>query len=318
MARLIDGIVGHRALAQQIALSHHEGEPVTWLFAGPAGIGKKKTARAIAQMWMCERDKQACGECGSCRRMEKLEHESYLEIKPDGAQIKVDQAREIIEFTRLNSISRHRVIVIDEAHALNVQAGSALLKVLEEPPEKTIFILISSNPSTLLSTIRSRSRHVRFKPLGPGDLRILFPEAPSWAIKAAQGSAEVLHALCDQEFVGARTDAVRIFRSLLEDEQFLLDNSWRTDVKDRSFFGPMLRIWVSLIRDALFTQAKRADAVFNSDLKPTIDVLSALPAESLTRMLQNLLKVESEQNVNRDPQLVLEEAWHLHHRGGLT
>lgn len=315
--RMMDDVLAHKTFAQQLLLSHHEGQGVTWLFAGPSGVGKKLTARAIAQILMCERGEQGCGECGSCRRMASLSHESYLEIAPDGTQIKVDQAREILEFLRLNALHRHRVVVIDEVHALNAQAANSLLKAIEEPPPKTVFILISSNPSAVLPTLRSRARQVRFRPLTPQELSQIPGEpTPEWCYRAARGSAEELVRMTSPEFQQTREDASGLLGAFLHDEKFLLDSGWRATVKDKGFFGKMIRVWLGLLRDAVLMQVRGREAALNTDQKSLLDRISRQTPEALHGLITHLLKVESEATMNRDPQLTLEEAWYLYHRGG--
>jgi DNA polymerase-3 subunit delta' len=174
----------------------------TLLFAGPSGVGKKFSAFALAQSLVCETsletrpDHAGCGICGPCQRIEKGQSESLMVVEPAGAQIKIEQAREVLQFLNLQKLGRARVIVIDQAHLLGAQAGNALLKALEEPPEGTFFILITHLPNSILATLRSRSQLVRFKPLSDDSMRKILEQNPDagkvddWLLRASNGSVE--------------------------------------------------------------------------------------------------------------------------------
>ena len=141
------------------------------LISGPAGVGKSALARAWAQALLCETtlaDGDACGVCGACHWFAAGTHPDYRVLtlqekeNKDGERklataIDVEQARETIDYVQLSTYrAGRRVVVIEPADALNLAAANALLKVLEEPPLNTSFLLISDQPRRLLSTIRSR------------------------------------------------------------------------------------------------------------------------------------------------------------------
>jgi DNA polymerase-3 subunit delta' len=175
----------------------------TMLFAGPSGIGKKFGALTLAQALVCETplttrpSAAGCGVCGPCQRIEKNQSESLMIVEPAGAQIKIEQARDVLQFLNLQKLGKARVIIIDQAHLLGAQAGNALLKALEEPPEGTYFILVSALPNSILATLRSRSQLVRFKPLSDDSLKIILErlsqsetKIDDWLLRAANGSVE--------------------------------------------------------------------------------------------------------------------------------
>ncbi len=198
MASLNNELVGHRETMQSLyhALSSHRLAS-TLLFSGPTGCGKKLAARTLAQALVCEQQTvPGCGECGACKRIESGQSESLCTVVPDGISIKTEQAHTILSFLNLRGLGRARVIIIDQAHLLNQQAGNALLKSLEEPPDGTYFLLVTSMASSVLSTIRSRAQLVRFKPLTNTELaKVLANQSQgspvdSWIVQAAQGSME--------------------------------------------------------------------------------------------------------------------------------
>ena len=147
-----------------------------YLFVGPAGLGKTQAAYGLAQALMCDKDgagdgvagsKGACGICNTCRRITKAIHPDVQSTAPIGASgYLVDQIRDIIhQVSRAPVESKHKVFILFGADQLNESSANAFLKTLEEPPGNTTFILIVHSLGTIIPTIRSRCRIVRFKPL---------------------------------------------------------------------------------------------------------------------------------------------------------
>ena len=146
------------------------------LLQGPAGIGKFVFARLFAQTLLCQSQaviqatdqtsfSPPCGQCSSCRLFEVGNHPDFKMIEPEkeGGQIKVDQIRELIDSTGLTSqYNGYRVIIINSAESMNISAANSLLKTLEEPPQKTLLILVARQISRLPATIRSRCQMLKF------------------------------------------------------------------------------------------------------------------------------------------------------------
>lgn len=307
MARLRDRLVAHGDLFDHLLSAlQGDGTAMTLLFSGPAGVGRRYTARALAQALMCERRSDACGECGSCKRVEAGVHESLLEIKPETAQIKIDQAREVVEFLRLARLGRARVVIVDNAQALNPQAANALLKVLEEPPESTFIILLAPSPSALLPTLRSRSRVVPFRALTSRELTQLQP-APDWAVRAARGSLERLRGLLDPAVQETRLGAARVLESLLSNKDFLTLSEWREVVREKGVFPRLVSFWTAFARDGLVVHAKGKDELMNPDQKNLLSLLGQQPLPLVESLVERCLRLESETLSNRDPQLAVEE-----------
>lgn len=147
----------------------HERLPHALLFAGPAGVGKRSLALALAAWLQCERGgDEGCGECGACRQLQAGTHPDLqlVQLLPGKKEIGIDRIREVKRFMQLQPVrGKAKVAVIDEAHMLTVAAQNALLKVLEEPPARSFLLLISSSPDALLATVRSRCQRLQFAPL---------------------------------------------------------------------------------------------------------------------------------------------------------
>jgi DNA polymerase-3 subunit delta' len=116
----------------------------------------------------------ACGVCASCKKIADNHHPDVIHVAPTSAVVRIAQIRELLKILALKPNEAHRrVVILAEAQAMNPEAGNALLKVLEEPPDRTLLILTALQPMDLLPTIVSRCRHIRFAPLGEEAIRQL-------------------------------------------------------------------------------------------------------------------------------------------------
>jgi DNA polymerase-3 subunit delta' len=151
----------------------HDRLPHALLFAGPDGVGKRCVALALVAWLQCEdRGAEACGTCTSCRQIAAGSHPDFqMVVTAQGKkEIGVDRIRELKRFAQLQPVrGRLKAAIIDEAHMLTVAAQNALLKTLEEPPDRSLLILVAHNPDALLATVRSRCQRMPFSPL-PTDI----------------------------------------------------------------------------------------------------------------------------------------------------
>ena len=134
----------------------------TWLFTGPAGSGRSNAAIAFAAALVCK--KGGCSTCNSCISTILGTHADVELIKTQGLSIKIDEVRELI--TRASwkpSIANYRIVVIEDADRLTDSAANALLKVIEEPGLRTIWLLCAPTLTDVLPTIRSRCRHLALR-----------------------------------------------------------------------------------------------------------------------------------------------------------
>lgn len=143
-----------------------------YIFSGARGVGKTTAARILAKAMNCASGPTAepCGECDSCREIAAGTSLDVIEI--DAASNRgIDQIRELREMVRYApAASRSKVVILDEAHMLTGEASNALLKTLEEPPDRVIFVMATTQPEDLADTIRSRSQHFHFRALTFGEI----------------------------------------------------------------------------------------------------------------------------------------------------
>jgi DNA polymerase-3 subunit delta' len=143
------------------------------ILAGPEGVGKQRFATALAEAVNCEQpvDGDACGKCSQCLKIAHREHPDVIRYNPDGQFIKIDQMREMAAEAQFKPFEgKRRVLIIDDADRLNIQAANSILKALEEPPQSSLIILVTSRPYALLDTVRSRCQILNFAPLSLSEL----------------------------------------------------------------------------------------------------------------------------------------------------
>ncbi len=151
-----------------------------YLFIGVQGVGKKTVAIEFVKNLLCE-NKNSCGKCVNCQKIERNQHPDVLFLSSENneknrlseaeksvkiAEIKIEQIRQIQHQISLSPFcAPYKVVIIDGAELLTSEAANCLLKTLEEPPQKSLMILISSNSQWLLPTIISRCQLIKFLPV---------------------------------------------------------------------------------------------------------------------------------------------------------
>ena len=143
------------------------------LFAGESGIGKRMTALALAAALNCTAPApgEGCGSCAACRRVAAGTHPDVHLLEPEGSDIKIEQVRQAQGDLSLKAFEgKRKVLIVDDAAAMNVPSSNAFLKTLEEPPRDSLIIRITAMTQSLLDTIRSRCQTIAFQPLARGTL----------------------------------------------------------------------------------------------------------------------------------------------------
>ena len=164
---MFDKILGNDKIKLELINSIKSGKySHSYLFLGISGIGKKLIAREFAKMILCDGEEKYCGKCKSCIEFDSGNNPDFLEIEPDGNNVKIEQIREMQrKIVEQPIISKQKVYIIDDSDSMTREAQNCLLKTLEEPPEFATIILIGANESSFLSTIKSRCTIIKFNPI---------------------------------------------------------------------------------------------------------------------------------------------------------
>jgi DNA polymerase-3 subunit delta' len=294
-------IVGHRRVVSLLARAvARDTLPPALLLAGPAGIGKRRAAVALAEAINClqpqsagELERDACGECASCRRIARGVHADVVLIEPgETGTIKIEQVRDVIDRAGYRPFEgRRRVVIVDEADALVPAAQNALLKTLEEPPAASIFVLVSSLPDALLPTVRSRCPRLRFGPLSVGEIAEALMRDHGYAesdarAAAADADGSISRALAAES--ADLADARESARQLLEQTSRVADPARRlefarnlapatkgTSASEREQLAACLRALGSLLRDVgVLAIGGDRGILANADLAPQLEALT--------------------------------------------
>jgi DNA polymerase-3 subunit delta' len=182
----LESIFGQHATVETLERAYRADRlPHGMIFAGPAGVGKATTARALATLFLCEnpKDGKPCGKCASCAVMSVLNRDGttnhpdfhviyrqLIRLEKSEAKARDLPAAIIRDYVvapagRKAMMNRGKVFVIREAELMNATAQNSLLKTLEEPPGRTLIILLTDQPHALLQTIRSRCQTIPFAAL---------------------------------------------------------------------------------------------------------------------------------------------------------
>jgi DNA polymerase-3 subunit gamma/tau len=312
-----------------------------YIFSGARGVGKTTAARILAKALNCVHGPTAepCGVCDACKEIASGNSLDVIEI--DAASNRgIDQIRELREMVRYApAASRHKVVILDEAHMLTTEASNALLKTLEEPPDRVIFVMATTEPENLEDTIRSRSQHFHFRALTFAEIagRIehiareenLKIEAGALAVIArmAEGSLRDALSLLEQaraycgdtipdkevrELLGVvPEDALEEFVNAIAegsaDRALGLVHRFQKDGRNLQHF---CREAIRHIRNLLIARVSGADSELiaaTADQRPGLARAAALfSEEDLTRFFQILLQTDDSLRRAPDPRVHLE------------
>ena len=281
-----------------------------YLFVGPEGTGRLKTALNFAKAINClEKNESPCERCSSCIKIESNVHPDVIIVETKGASssIGIDQIRELISKANLKPYEGNKkVFIVNGASAMNQEASNAFLKTLEEAPDNTVFILVSKSKELLLPTIVSRLSMVRFFPVSSEILeKILIHEKnlskEEAVILSKFSSGRIGEALRMKE-AGTIEIKNRIIDSFLYSEEDVIDTySDRTELKrDVEFL-------LSFFRDIfMYKTLGDMDKVFNSDRGEDIKAIAELTSkEDINDTVSAILELISYVDYNVNPKTLI-------------
>jgi DNA polymerase III subunit delta' len=181
------------------AMSH------AWLITGPPGSGRSNSARAFAAALQCPRG--GCGECSHCRSALSGAHPDVTLVHTEQLSIGVDEVRDLVRRAAMSpTLGRYQVIVVEDADRVTERGADALLKSIEEPARRTVWILCAPTPDDVVATIRSRCRLLNLQTPTDGSVARLLetrdgvaPELAAFAARVAQGHIGRARALAQDE-----------------------------------------------------------------------------------------------------------------------
>ncbi|UCD32566.1 MAG: DNA polymerase III subunit delta' [Desulfobacterales bacterium] len=323
-------------------LLRNETTPHALLFIGMEGVGKQSTAITFAKACNCkshepERFSEAayphsrserkdirreeatpCGYCRPCRKISSGHHPDIILVSPSGPFIKIGQIRDLIRTLAMKPYeARLRVVVIADAQAMNPSASNALLKVLEEPPDRTILILTATQTSDLLPTIVSRCQQIRFNPIAKKSIEIVLVDDHG----VRPGDAQIISIMANGSLSKAlsmttsmpRTNWVRRRNWLINEVAAIYHKPIASHLafaeklsKEKTLLFDSLEVMKTWFRD-LIVYRYHPDKMINLDLQDKIQKASnKMRADSLISYIDNIQSVQNNIHANTNLRLSLE------------
>lgn len=320
-------ILGHDKIVEAFQHAHERGRFAhAYLFCGPEGVGKSLLARELGRAILCEKRAPtdpltACGTCPACVQVEADTHPDFtLAVRPEESlEFPIELMREVCRGFLLKSVRGHgKVVVIDDADDLNVESANCFLKTLEEPPARSVLILIGSTPERQLKTIVSRCQTIRFSPLSEKNVDQILQDAGiddeprrERLVRLGEGSPGIALALADDALWAMRTT---ILQGLLEPkiDVIALSNRWWEFVQDagkesaaqRNRTKVVLRLLVKFLSASLAVSVKGQPDHSDPEDEPLLELASRRLGPDKTLSLMDRC-LEADHQIDRRVQLVL-------------
>lgn len=298
-----------------------------YLFVGPPGVGKRTFAIELAKAILCEQPSldaplTACDRCAGCLLVDAGTHPDLFVVgKPeDKNELPIGVMRELCESFRMKSArARGKVAVLDDADDMNDEAANCFLKTLEEPPPRSVFILVGTSLERQLPTIRSRCQTVRFAPLPPDTVRQLLERQEiadrtliPGLVRLAEGSPGTALALADSALWQFRNQLLAGLAAPHIDTLGLgkafdafVQEAGKEPVQQRQRAALMLRLILAAFRDALRLRlGEPAPAAEEAQLLQPL--AGRADPEKLLRLVERALEAEIQLDRYLQVALVLE------------
>jgi DNA polymerase-3 subunit delta' len=319
-------VKGHEVHVEEFARAVRRGRLAhAYLFTGPAGVGKRLFAIELAKALLCEAPPadgslRACDRCAACVQVEAGTHPDFgYARRPDDAhEFPIELMREVCKSFSLKSArGRGRVVILDDVDDLNEESANCFLKTLEEPPPRSVLILIGSSPDRQLATIVSRCQVVRFAPLSAEQVRDILREhnideaMRERLTRLSAGSAGLALALADPDLwefrrafldgiAQAPMDSVGLAERCVE----FVEAAGKESAAQRNRAHQVVRLLIDFLEDALALSvaapARRTDAADRTAMEK---IVARLSPEQILAVLERCL--DSDAQIDRRVQLLL-------------
>jgi len=297
-----------------------------YLLIGPPHVGKMTLALDLAQALNCEAVEYPCGECASCQRIAAANHADVqvigLDQNVNSAEAKLISTDQIEQMQRSASLppfeGKHKVFIIDGAELLSIEAANRLLKTLEEPVGKVVFILLTTNDSLLPATVVSRCQRLELSPLPAAEVesvlnsRDIEPQRAKLLARIAHGCLGwALSAAADNSLLRQRDEEIDKLIGIINadyEERFAYVAGMAAQfTQNRSGVHNILDLWLDYWRDLLLVKVGCSDIITNIDrLAAIVEMAHDYSLVQIKAFAESLRTAGEQLRQNANPRLALE------------
>ncbi len=301
-----------------------------YLFVGPRHVGKMALALNLAQALNCEAAERPCGKCGSCKKIDSGKHVDVqtVGLTQNGdsaearfrAEISIDQIREIQRSSSLPPFEGNcKVFIIDGAESLSSEAANCLLKTLEEPPGRAVFVLLTANEGVLPSTVISRCQRLELAPISVGDVEEAL--CRHWGVEQPKAGflARLSHGRLGWALSAAFDDGLLQQRAENLDRLLTVINADYEErfayvaqlaamfQRSRDSVQGILDLWLEWWRDLMLVKAGCGDSMTNIDFEAVlVEMARGYSLAQMKTFIDAIRAAKEQLMLNANPRLVLE------------
>ena len=266
MSSKFDDIIGQDLIKNFLLASIRQNKVShAYVIEGDAGMGKKLIANTFAAYLVCP-SKNSCGVCESCRLSSGGAHPDIITVLPEKKQIGVDDIRQVIKNISIKPyMADKKVVIIPDADGITPEAQNALLKVLEEPPEYVVFMILIQNAELLLDTILSRVMKLTLAPYTEAEVKQALGNAEDFAAASENNIGKALSLSGDENYLEMRNGCLRQIENLMSDRQLCVFDTVDFFEKTKAETESVLNIMLSFFRDIIFIKLGQKDLLGNKD-----------------------------------------------------
>lgn len=292
-------IIGHEKEWNYLKKSaENESVAHAYLFYGLSSVGKRKTAIEFGKYINCANRtfNEPCQKCQVCHQIEKKSYPDLFFIEPEEKKslISINQVKSLKARLSLSSVSdNYKIAIIDKAHLMTQDAQNALLKQLEEPKGKTVIILITEYPDSLLSTIMSRCQKIRFLTVSPKTILKIIPTVKDSLLLELGKPGIILDSISNDRLIKSRDEKIKAIEELKQ-KSFYERFSYAKEVVKNKEEMDVIETWLVFFREFL-------KKIIREETKPVWN------GQEIKKILNNLQEIQHlfvTANINK--QLALE------------